>query len=126
MQDLKAVNRIQSGYTKFRKERVRKMSVVTVTNENFEQEVLMSKKPVLVDFWASWCGPCRMLSPIIEEIAQEHSDKKVCKINVDEQPELSKKFDVMSIPTLIVFKNGKVAKRASGARPKQAVVELFN
>ena len=102
------------------------MSVVTVTNENFEQEVLMSKKPVLVDFWASWCGPCRMLSPIIEEIAQEQKNKKVCKINVDEQPELSKKFDVMSIPTLIVFKNGKVAKRASGARPKQSVVELFN
>ncbi len=102
------------------------MSVVTVTKDNFEQEVIKSDKPVLVDFWASWCGPCRMLSAIVDEIASEHSDKKICKINVDEQPELAQQFNVMSIPTLIVFKDGTSVKRAAGARPKQDVLKLFN
>ena len=82
------------------------MSVITITKENFEQEVLHSDKPVLLDFWASWCGPCRMVSPIVDEIADETSSIKVGKVNVDEQPELAAQFQVMSIPTLMVFKNG--------------------
>lgn len=84
------------------------MSVLHITKENFENEVLKSDRPVLLDFWASWCGPCRMVSPIIDEIAEETTDKKVCKINVDEQPELAQAFGVMSIPTLVVTKDGEV------------------
>ena len=87
------------------------MSVVTVTNDNFEKEVVNSSVPVLIDFWASWCGPCRMLSPVIEEIASEVKDKKICKVNVDEQPELARKFGVMSIPTLVVMNNGELVKK---------------
>ncbi len=102
------------------------MSSVTVTSENFEKEVLQSDKPVLIDFWAPWCGPCRMLAPVMEELAREITDKKICKINVDEQPELAEKFQVMSIPTLILVQNGEVTKRSSGAMPKQKVLELFN
>ena len=79
------------------------MAVVTITKENFEQEVLQSAKPVLLDFWASWCGPCRMLSPVVDEVAEERTDVKVGKVNVDEQPELAGQFGVMSIPTLLVF-----------------------
>lgn len=101
------------------------MAVVTITKQNFEAEVLQSSKPVLVDFWASWCGPCRMLSPIVDEIAEERADIKVGKVNVDEQPELAGQFGVMSIPTLLVFKNGKLANQAVGARPKSAVLELL-
>lgn len=83
------------------------MSVTVITKENFEAEVLKSDKPVLIDFWASWCGPCRMLSPLVDEIAEENSAIKVGKVNVDEQPELAQKFDVMSIPMLVAFKDGK-------------------
>lgn len=101
-----------------------KMSVVTITKENFEQEVLKATKPVLVDFWASWCGPCRMVSPIVDEIAAENATIKVGKINVDEQPELAQRFGVMSIPTLLVFRNGQVANQAVGARSKAALLDL--
>ena len=101
------------------------MSVININQANFQQEVINSDRPVLVDFWASWCGPCKMLSPIIDEIAAERSDIKVCKINVDEQPELAGQFQIMSIPTLIVFKNGKVFNQTSGARPKNQILSML-
>ena len=101
------------------------MSVITVTKDNFDKEVLQSDKPVLLDFWASWCGPCRMVSPIVDEIAAENPDKKVGKVNVDEEPELASKFDVMSIPTLLVFEEGELVKRAVGARSKEMILDLF-
>ncbi|HIS57331.1 MAG TPA: thioredoxin [Candidatus Fimimorpha excrementavium] len=101
------------------------MSVITITKENFEQEVLHSDKPVLLDFWASWCGPCRMVSPIVDEIADETSSIKVGKVNVDEQPELAAQFQVMSIPTLMVFKNGTVTNQSVGAKPKAAILALL-
>ena len=100
------------------------MSLV-ISKENFESEVLKSDKPVLVDFWAAWCGPCKMLSPVIDEIADERSDIKVGKINVDEQPELASQFAVMSIPTLIVFKNGEIANKAIGVQPKDAILSML-
>ncbi len=102
------------------------MSVQTITTENFEELVLQSDKPVLVDFWAPWCGPCRMVSPIVDEIAEERGDIVVGKVNVDEQPELAAKFAVMSIPTLLVFKDGELANKAVGARPKDALLELLD
>ena len=92
---------------------------------NFQDEVLNSDKPVLVDFWASWCGPCRMVAPILEEIAAERSDVKVCKINVDEEPELASRYKVMSIPTLLVVKEGQVVNQAVGARPKSQILSLL-
>ena len=101
------------------------MAVVTITLENFESEVIKSDKPVLVDFWAPWCGPCRMLSPVVDEIAEEKSDIKVGKVNVDEQEELAMRFGIMSIPTLIVFKNGEVVKKTMGVQPKAAILGLF-
>ena len=101
------------------------MSAINVNKNNFNQEVLNSDKPVLLDFWASWCGPCRMVSPIVDEIAAERSDIKVCKINVDEQPELAARFGVMSIPTLVVMKNGKVINQAVGARPKAQILAML-
>ena len=101
------------------------MAVVTITKENFEQEVLQSAKPVLLDFWASWCGPCRMLSPVVDEVADERTDVKVGKVNVDEQPELAGEFGVMSIPTLLVFEQGKLVRQAVGARPKASVLDLL-
>ena len=101
------------------------MAVVTITKENFEQEVLQSPKPVLLDFWASWCGPCRMLSPVVDEVAEERTDVKVGKVNVDEQPELAGQFGVMSIPTLLVFEQGKLVRQAVGARPKASVLDLL-
>ena len=101
------------------------MAVVPITKENFAQEVLQSEKPVLLDFWASWCGPCRMLSPIVDEVAEERTDVKVGKVNVDEQPELAGEFGVMSIPTLLVFKGGKLVTQAVGARPKSGVLALL-
>lgn len=101
------------------------MSVLNIDNTNFEAEVLNSSKKVLVDFWASWCGPCRMVGPIVEEIANERPDIKVCKINVDEQPELAAKFGIMSIPTLMVFENGKLVNQSAGARPKDAILSML-
>ena len=101
------------------------MSVLNITKSNFQQEVIESDIPVLVDFWASWCGPCKMLAPIIDEIAAENPQIKVGKVNVDEQPELASKFGIMSIPTLIVFKNGHIANQAMGARPKNQILELL-
>lgn len=101
------------------------MSVVTITKENFNSEVLQSDKPVLLDFWATWCGPCRMLSPIVDQVADERPDVKVGKVNVDEQPDLAAQFGVMSIPTLLVFKDGKVANEMVGARPKADIVAML-
>lgn len=100
-------------------------NVITVTSENFESEVLNSEKPVLVDFWASWCGPCRMLSPIIDEIAEEVQTIKIGKVNVDEQQDLAGKFGVMSIPTLILFKNGQPVNKSVGAKSKAALLDFI-
>jgi len=102
------------------------MSVVTVTQDNFENEVMKSAVPVLIDFWAGWCGPCKMLSPVIEEIADEVTDKKICKVNVDEQPDLARKFGVMSIPTLVVMNKGEIIKTSLGVQPKDSVLSMFN
>jgi thioredoxin 1 len=101
------------------------MSVITVTKDNYEEEVVQSSVPVLIDFWASWCGPCRMLSPVIDEIADEVSDKKICKINVDEEPELAQQFGVMSIPTLVVMKDGEVINKSLGVQPKRSVLSML-
>lgn len=101
------------------------MSAVNIDKNNFHKEVMDSDKPVLLDFWASWCGPCRMVAPVVEEIACERPDIKVGKINVDEQPELASQFGVMSIPTLVVMKNGKVVNQATGARPKREILGML-
>ena len=101
------------------------MSAININKNNFENEVLNSDKTVLFDFWASWCAPCRMVVPIVEEIAGERRDIKVGKINVDEEPELANKFSIMSIPTLVVMKNGKIVQQVSGARPKDAILEML-
>jgi thioredoxin 1 len=101
------------------------MSTLNITKENFEKEVLNSDIPVLLDFWASWCTPCKMVSPIVEEIAGEITDAKVGKVNIDEQPELAAAFNVMSIPTLAVMKNGKVVNSIVGARPKSAILKML-
>ena len=102
------------------------MSVITITKDNFESEVLKSPVPVLLDFWATWCGPCRMVSPIVDEIAEESDGSyKVGKINVDEQPELASQFRVMSIPTLVVMKNGKIINQVTGARPKAQILAML-
>ena len=101
------------------------MAVLTITKENFASEVMASEKPVLLDFWASWCGPCRMVSPIVDEIAEERTDIKVGKINVDEQGELAQQFGVMSIPTLVVMKNGQIVNQSVGAKPKQQILAML-
>ena len=101
------------------------MSAININKNNFENEVLNSDKTVLLDFWASWCAPCRMVVPIVEEIAGERRDIKVGKINVDEEPELANKFSIMSIPTLVVMKNGKIVQQVSGARSKKAILEML-
>ena len=101
------------------------MSTLKITKENFQKEVLNSDKPVLLDFWATWCAPCRMVAPIVDEIAQEITTAKVGKINIDEQPELAASFGVMSIPTLIVMKDGKVIKSTVGAKPKTAILKIL-
>ena len=100
------------------------MAVVTITTENFAQEVLHSDKPVLLDFWASWCGPCRMLSPVVDEVAEERTDVKVGKVNVDEQMELAMRFQVSSIPMLVVFKDGKAVAKSVGYRPKSEIAAM--
>ena len=101
------------------------MSALSITKNNFQEEVINSKKPVLLDFWASWCGPCRMVSPIVDEIAEERSDVKVCKVNVEEQRELAAQFRVMSIPSLVVMKDGKIVNRMVGARPKSQILAML-
>ncbi len=102
------------------------MAEVTLTRENFENEILNSDRPVLIDFWASWCGPCRMLSPVISQIAEEYDGKvKVCKVNVDEETELASAFRVSGIPTLVVMKDGKITNTAVGVRPKSQIVSMI-
>lgn len=101
------------------------MSVTKVTGSNFDAEVMKSNKPVLIDFWAEWCGPCRMLSPIVDEISEETSSAKICKVNVDEEPELARMFRVMSIPTLVVVKDGKVVDTSVGVKPKATIKKML-
>ena len=101
------------------------MSAININKTNFQNEVINSEKPVLLDFWASWCGPCRMVGPIVDEIAAERGDITVGKVNVDEQPELAGQFGVMSIPTLVVMKNGKVINQAVGVRPKAQILAML-
>ena len=101
------------------------MSAIEINQNNFEEEVLRSDKPVLLDFWAPWCGPCRMVAPIVEEIAAERADIKVGKVNVDEEQTLAARFGVMSIPTLVVIKEGKVVHQSAGARPKNQILALL-
>ena len=116
------------GYTYTIKENNKeatRMSAINITKQNFHEEVLRSEKPVLLDFWAEWCGPCRMVVPLVEEIARERSDIKVGKVNVDQQSELAREFGVMSIPTLVVMKEGKVVKQSRGAMPKNRILALL-
>ena len=114
------INRLKELFT-----RRKKAMEYTITKDNFEEKVLNNKKTVLIDFWASWCGPCKMLSPIVSEIAEENSDIDVGKVNVDEEAELSLEFSIMSIPTLIVFKDGKAVKKSIGLVSKQEILELI-
>lgn len=101
------------------------MAVIVINKDNFQKEVIESEKTVLLDFWASWCGPCRMLSPIVDEIAEENPDIKVGKVNVDEEQELATQFNVMSIPSLFVMKNGKVSNQSVGVIPKNEILKLL-
>lgn len=101
------------------------MAVTKLTNETFEQEALKSDRPVLVDFYADWCGPCKMLSPVVDEIAGESSDLKVCKLNVDDASDIAARYGVMSIPTLIAFKNGEMVARTVGVQSKQTILDMF-
>ena len=99
--------------------------VVELNGQNFEAEVLKSDKPVLVDFWATWCGPCKMVSPLVDELAEEHKEYKFCKVNVDDQEDLAARFGIMSIPSLFIFKNGENVKKSVGAMPKEEILKLF-
>lgn len=103
------------------------MSVINLDSKSFEEEVLNSEVPVLIDFWATWCGPCRMMAPVVEEIANEVGEKaKVCKVNIDENKDIAEKYDVMSIPTFLIIKNGKVAATTVGVQPKENIIKLLN
>ena len=101
------------------------MSALQITKDNFQSEILNSDKPVLLDFWASWCGPCRMVLPIIEQIAGERDDIKVAKINVDEEPELARQYGILTIPTLMVIKDGQVVKQSAGAKSKAQILDML-
>ena len=101
------------------------MAVVNVTKDNFEKEILKAEQTVLVDFWAGWCGPCKMFGPIVDQVAQEHPEIKVCKIDIDEQTELAVQYKVMNIPTLLVFKNGEVSNQSVGVISKSEILELL-
>ena len=101
------------------------MAAININHNNFHNEVMNSERKVLLDFWAPWCGPCRMVVPMVEEIAKERPDIKVGKINVDENPELATRFSIMSIPTLVVMENGKIINQAMGARPKNAILAML-
>ena len=101
------------------------MSVININKNNFQEEVMNANQPVLVDFWAAWCGPCQMLGPVIEEIAAERNDIKVAKVNVDEQPELASQFQVMSIPTLVVIKDGQIVNKSVGEKPKDQILKML-
>lgn len=101
------------------------MAAININNKNFQNEVMDSRRKVLLDFWAPWCGPCRMVAPMVEEIAGERPDIKVGKINVDENPELARQFGIMSIPTLVVMENGRIVAQAIGARPKNAILAMI-
>lgn len=102
------------------------MNILTITKENFEEEVMKSDKPVLIDFWAAWCGPCKMVAPIIEEVAMETQDIAIVgKVNVDEEPELAQAFNVQSIPTLVVMKDGKIVESVVGVRPKEVIISML-
>ncbi len=102
------------------------MKEIDLTYNDFDSVVMESDKPVLVDFWATWCGPCRMLGPVIAQIAEEREDIKVCKVNVDDEPELARMFNVMNIPTVLVFKNGELKERSVGFKPKQQILDLLD
>ena len=101
------------------------MLILTVNKNNFQKEVLESDTPVLLDFWASWCGPCKSLSPIIDEISAEHPEIKVCKVNIDEEQELASQFDIMSVPTLLVIKDGKIVNQSVGLKPKNQILQML-
>ena len=101
------------------------MAVINIDQNNFRNEVMHSTKPVLLDFWAAWCGPCCTIGPVLEQIAEERADIKVCKVNIDEQPELAKEFGIMSIPTLMVIKDGNVVNRSQGAKSKSAILKMI-
>ncbi len=101
-------------------------NIINITKENFEQEVLKSDTPVMVDFWASWCGPCRMVAPIMDELSEEVTGAKICKVNVDDEGELAAQYRIMSIPTIMIFKNGEVVEKIVGARTKEEFLELLN